>query len=815
MDLVCPSCGAASKVADAMIPRGGGSVPCPSCQQPITAGLPDLELDLTDAAPPALPAPAAQPPPMEIGLALDERPAATEPLLASAEPVVEEVVELAPMPEPARVEAAPVQTPVFGSAPVVAAPPQTAPQSHAAKRPLASAGHAAKGEEKPAAGVTRPEPAGKPSSVRVGAGIRVEESSPWRLYGAVGGTALLAIAAVVLVSVVRSRPPPPPEMPNPLKGRVAEWQARGYKPTVPTVDGGVQTARAGLMSGTDRGLRQALEAARSALILDPEAAPAIAVYAAVLAEWPDRVEPDALDEALGAITSSIGDDPDSIYRGDLEEARAWLLMRTERFEAARQAAAKAQVAKPNVVSIRMLQGVSRIPTRPAEAVTELEALARLPDAPKRLPFWLGEAQLRAGHVTRALATWNASLKGGDEDVAVLRRLARLSADIGEHSDAAGRLQKIVDAGWAGVEDRLLLARLLARVKMNPSSALEVLDLGLKETGLTPTNRARFLAEKVAVAVTARTEVVTAALVSEWLDSALDLAPDLPELLYVAGLADEKSGAVDNAINSLEAATELVPERPEVAARLALLLKDDAKAALQVLDVAAREAAQYVPLHLIRAAIALQSGDAAAASTAIRRGRDFDPERWGRDHLLDAFVDAPAAHLNVARLLSQASKKSDNAMVITAVGMAYYFADDLKKADATLAKALKSDAEDVGARLYRAVIGLRKKRTAAAKKDLQVALRADSQHLVVRLYQAKLLEEMHKPAEAERIYRDLLDKNPLDGGARVGLAQALWARGAKEASRDEATKVLSMRPGDHEALRFLVLAERKPAGKKRP
>jgi len=109
-------------------------------------------------------------------------------------------------------------------------------------------------------------------------------------------------------------------------------------------------------------------------------------------------------------------------------------------------------------------------------------------------------------------------------------------------------------------------------------------------------------------------------------------------------------------------------------------------------------------------------------------------------------------------------------------MAYYFADDLKKAEGALASALRADPEDVGARLYRAVIQLKKKKLPAAKKDLLVALRADSQHLVVRYYQARLLEEMRKPADAERIYRELLDKNPLDTGARVGLAQALGAGG---------------------------------------
>ena len=338
---------------------------------------------------------------------------------------------------------------------------------------------------------------------------------------------------------------------------------------------------------------------------------------------------------------------------------------------------------------------------------------------ERVEDWMCEAWLAAGQVGRALATWNGSLKGGPEDAAVLRRLARLSADIGDYVDLQERLEKIVADGWAGVEDRLLFARILARVRMNPGAALQILDDGLKDAALSPVDRARLLTEKVAVAVSASTAGAESAEVSQWLDTARDLAPDLPELLYVAGLADEKSGAIETAITSFEAAAELAPDRPEVAMRLALLMKDDPKAALQVADSAAREAARYVPIHLAKAALALGAGDTTTAMAAIRRARDFDPERYGKDHLLDAFLDPAAAHLTVVRLLTQRGRRSDNAMITTAVAMAYYFADDLKRSEAALTRAIKTDPEDIGARLYRAVIALKHKRVAVAKKDLHL------------------------------------------------------------------------------------------------
>ena len=814
MDLVCSICAAAFRVDDALITASGGEVPCPTCKKPVRAHWPDLELDLNGDVPAGAPVArrdeAAPPPQAKLDLALDD--GATPG--GGAQSAAEEIVELEPLPEGVPVDVVPTLSPMpeAASARAAAQPASPSPQSPATTSPTAPA---PKLEKETAPMPARSETSGRPSSVGHAIGVSVEPSSPWRVYAAVGGTAFLAIATVVVISVVRSRPPPPPDVPNPLKERVVDWKAHGLKPTVASVDGGVQAARTGLASGSDRGLRQALEASRSTLLLDPESAAAIAVYAAVLGQWPDRVEPEVMDDALGAITSAIHEDPKSIYLADLEESRAWLLLRGGRLEAARQAAGRAASGRPDSPGIRMLQAVTRIPTRAAEAVSELEALTRVQSSPRRVPLWLGEAQLTAGEVNRALGTWSSSLRGGDEDVAVLRRLARLSADVGDYADAELRLRKIADAGWAGVEDRLLFARLLSRVRRDPDTALTVLDDGLKDSGLSPMNRARMLTEKAAVAVTARSEIASAAEVSSWLDTALDLAPDLAELLYVAGLADEKAGAVDNAINSLEAAVELAPDRPEVAARLALLLRTDTKAAAQVLDAAIHEAAQYVPLHLVKAALELNSGNGSAASGSIRRARDYDPERYGRDHFLDAFVDAPAMHVAVAKLLTQGSRHSDNAMITTAAGMAYFFADDMKHAELTLAKALKSDPGDVGARLYRAVIALKHKRVAVAKKDLQAALKVDSMHLVVRYYQARVLEETKKPAEAEKIYRDLIDKNPLDTGARIGLAQALWSRGSVDLAREEAVKVLTMRPGDREALRFLVMAERRVTARKRP
>ncbi|MEE8408751.1 MAG: hypothetical protein V3T05_04020, partial [Myxococcota bacterium] len=658
----------------------------------------------------------------------------------------------------------------------------------------------------------KPSKPGRLASTPIGAVVvSSQDTGAWKLYGAVGGTAAFAALVVVLWSAPWSGEPDPPEWPNPLRERVEAWRAAGAKPTVKTVEEGIRRARAGLASGTGKGLRDAFGAARSALLLDHDAVGAIAAYTSVMAQSPERLEPEQLTDSLGAIRSAIGSDRDSIYRADLEEARAWLFLRGQRprIEAARLAAKDAAIARPESSSVKLVRAVTMIRTRPGEAAAELEALTEVDDVPVRLPLWLGEAQLRAGQVERALTTWERSLVGGPEDIGVARRMARLSAAAGDFADSTARLEAIALAGWASAEDRLVLARLMARTRRKYDQAIELLDDGLKDANLSPVNRARLIAEKASVVALARANFRRKEEVSGWLDLGLELAPDLPELLYIAGILDQREGLIDNALESLEAANELAPDRPEVAFRLALILRDDdQKAALQVLAAAAREAAQYVPLHLLRMTIELDAGRSSSAMTAFRRALDYDPERYRSGRELDPFVDPPAAHRQLAKALAKHARRSDNSMITTAVAMAYYFAGDIGRASSMLNGAIRADPNLVGSRLYRAVIAFHKGKKNAAKRDLAAALQADSQHSVVRLYQARLSEQLKKTGDAERIYRDLVESNPLDSSPRIGLARVMLARRARQDAIDLAVKVLTIKPEDREALRFLVKTNRR-------
>jgi tetratricopeptide (TPR) repeat protein len=640
------------------------------------------------------------------------------------------------------------------------------------------------------------------------------ERPGWHVFAVVGVIAAVAIAMVVVVDVLTSQPPAPPEMPNPLRNRVSAWVAAGDKADPATVEGAVRVARAGLASGTHQGMREAWQAARSALLVDVDAPAGIAIYGQVLARWPDRVDDDELDEALGAITSAVGGDPDSAHRADLEIARTWLYLRSGKVEAARQAAKRA-LERVDHAEAHFTYAVARLRTRPADAAADLQALADAGEASVHVPRWLGEAYLRAGDVARALRVWRASDAGRPESIGVMRRMARLAADIGDVGGAQERLEAIDAAGWAGVEDRLLLARVYGRLQRNPEGALAQLDAGLADADLSPLNRARLICEK-AVTVAVHRAAAPAEEVSAWLDTALELAPDLPELLYVAGIVDEEIGSMDDAIDSFEAATEVAPERPEPALVLALLLREEApQDAAVVVHRALEEAPHYVPLHLVRAVLALDAGNRTAASAAIRRALDYDPERSLAAPRLDEMFEPVSALQHLAKLLARAARSGDQPMYLTAAGAAHYFAGDIGKANTVLSRAARSDPRDVGARLYRAIIALRRNKRGSALRDLAAASESDSQHLVVRYYRARLAESGRRTMrDAERMYRDLLDANPLDGGARVGLARVLHARGAHEESRTEVLKVLMSRPRDRAALAFLVQSTQRSAGRGR-
>lgn len=769
MRVTCSTCGTDFGVDSQRISPVGASLPCPSCGTQVLVGGLDLELALD--LPEELPG--------ESGFAAAPAPA---------------------VPQPAEPGPGIASAPTLTDGAVIAEPPPD-DLDDINERTLVVRQRRPVEETQP--GVKLP---GEPSVARPPGGALVfsrSASQPWRTYVGWGLIITASMIAAGVIEFVRTRPPPPPELPNPLVERAAQWRET-EKPGLPSIEAAVLVAQRGLAARTSAGLHAAYDAARSALLIDAEDVGAVSIYAAVQARWPDSIDPELLDETLGGITAAIGDAPRSELRPELEESRALLLLRAGRFDSARQAGARALELSPARPQTRMVAAAVEIPIRPEEAAAKLEELARDATVAREARVWLGEALLARGEVARAVQSWEQSVAGAEPDVEALRRLARFHADLGDYDEALESLERMSAAGWAFAEDELLRARILARVLRRPKPALDALDAGLAQQHVSPLNLARLLAEKVSVAVSTGQRLATDAEISAWLDRGFELAPDLPELLYAAGLADLRGGATERAIESLEAAQGLAPEQPEVALMLAWLLrKSDARAAAEVVATAARESAEYVPLHLLDALLALDAGERTRAITSVRRAMMHDPVAYEQRNALGPFVEPTAAALGVARALSTIGAQEHNPVFMSAAAVAFIAAGDGGRAAQLLARAMREDPRDVGVRLYSGMLNLRRGKRPQARVDLLAAAEADRRHVLVRLYLARVAEQLGRWPEALRVYRDLVEQNPLNSAARVGLARALVATGDPAAGHEEARRVLDMRARDREALRLLL------------
>ncbi len=625
------------------------------------------------------------------------------------------------------------------------------------------------------------------------------------LAGAAGLATLVALGLILRVGGSGT----PPTMPNPLSAQVRAWRAAGQHATVPSVAVGVRQALDGLATGTETGLRKALVASRASVMLAPDDASAVAAYAMALALQSDLVEDDRLQVALGGATALVAHNPEGPARVRLEEARAALLLRLGKIDSARQSVDHATRIAPTSGWAQLLGAVALVSRRPEEAAQRLAAMAPNNVPSSQIALARGRALLTAGRVAGARDVWRACAEGARGSALCLRELSRLELALDHVTEAGDLLERLALQGEASVEDHLLAARIWGRLRRNAVRALEHLDAAMRIPDLAEMNRGRIAAERAAVLATAPMPVWRAEQeATAWLDEALQRAPDLAELLYGAAIFDERAGRVDVALDSLEAAQGLAPERPEVALRFGLALRTRAPAvAEKVVLTSIAESPDYVPLRLLRALMAYEVGAKVVALQAVNEGLRIDPRAYAARHQLSAFADPSAAHLELARLLGRLAQKDRNALMLAAAGMATYFSGDVPRAKRALATALKADPQAVGARLYRGLALADRGPLQRAALDLAVALRSDTRQPVVRLYQARLLLVRRLVAQARAIFEDLVAQNPLDVGARVGLANALADGGEVTPARDEALRVLSMRPDDAEALQLLLRTDR--------
>lgn len=628
-----------------------------------------------------------------------------------------------------------------------------------------------------------------------------------RAVALVGGAVLGIALAMSLIWIAR-RPAAPPGMPNPLEDQVKQWRAAGQHATVPTAAQGARQARAALAEGSEASLRKALSSSRAALLLDANDAEAVAVYGLALAAQTDAVEPEDLQVALGGVTSLVASNASGPRRARLEEARAALFVRLDKLDSARQAANQALRFDPSSTWAHLAAARASIPRQPDDAVARLETLKGDDVSAGALASVRARALVGVGKVAAARDVLTRCQRGVASDAVCLRELGRLELHLGRRAEALALVQRITAAGWAAAEDHIVAARLLSRWRHDASSAREHLDAAGKISGLAELSRARLAAERAMVLAMAVSAQWRGAEATAWLDEALVRAPDLPELLYGAALFDERAGRTAVALDSLEAAHSLAPERAEVALRFGMALRaSDRQAASKAVEAAISESPDYVPLRLLRALMLYENGAKVAALQTINEALRIDPDGYANRNRLDAFADPPAAHLELGRLLGREGQRDRNVPMLTAAAMATYFSGDPARSQRATAVALRVDSRDVGARIYRALLLARRGQLVKAAPDLAVALRGDSRQPVARLYQARVLLARRTPRPARAIFEDLIAQNPLDIGARGGLAQALADVGETSAAREEALRVLSMRPNDEAALQLLMRLDR--------
>lgn len=636
-----------------------------------------------------------------------------------------------------------------------------------------------------------------------------------RTYVVWGGIVLLVAAGTGGYLWYRGLPIAPPEVPNPLEARADDWRKGGGAPV--KVDDAAAAVIEGLASGTNAGRDRALAASRAAVGADPKSPMAVSLYARSLAARDEQLDNSTLNDVLAAITSVVGDQPNSAERPSLETSRAWLLLRAGRVEDAREAAARAVATRPDYAPAQVVALAASVSLKPEHAAQQLNSFIANAEVTNEARLWLGEAQLASGQVGEAIATWRAGLRDVPADAVFVARLARLQADLGDYAAASDLLSQNIARGAASLGDVLLLARLQSRALHKPKGALEVLEAAQKEREGQGFAVAQLVAERVTVALSVKPQLYPAEDVTKMVESAMAGAADVAPLIYATAMADAAAGQTKKAIDALEAAQTLAPDAAEVAFALAALSRQaDHAAATETVATGIKERPDYIPLYFLDATIAAEHDEKTRAVTAVRKALTYDPALYAQHTLFSAYGEPLTIMLDVGRVLGEQANRLDSNVLRGAAGALFVLANEQKAGPAWLTKALRNDPKEVGAHFYSAILNLRRGQKKPARVDLAAAEQVERRQPMIRLYKARVFEQIGKYPEATKIYRDLVDQNPLNAAAYVGLGRVLRLQGDEQAARDAGRRALAVRPRDREALRLLVAdSGKRDAGATRP
>lgn len=656
-----------------------------------------------------------------------------------------------------------------------------------------------------------PAPAKPSAPRRVGVSRRGGDS--WRDTLGWGIFVTAVMIAASTIAYRRSLPPPPPKIANPFQKAADQWMTGGLE-AMPTRDA-VAIGKTKLQRSRRERL-EGLETIKRGLIADADDPEAIALYAKTLASLPSARDEESVQLALRGITAAIGEDPDSRHRAALEEARAWLLLEEERLDQARDAATRAVERAPASAGAQMVRAAANAEFRPEKAVETLRSLLADPEVEHRARRWLAVALLRSGQVTEAVELLESGVENAPNADQLMRILYELRYAMGDEREAREVLERLVESGNASTDDRLRLARELARRDENVKRALAVLDGGLAEVAAGERARARLYAGKIFAVTTSSGFVVDPRELTEWTETGLELAPDSPEMLYAKTHADDALDRDEQALAGLEVANGLYPEIPEMAIDLAWRLRSvDPAAAREVIEDALLSTLDSIPLYLVAAVLELDAGKPVAAFQRLKRALAIDPElNLARDSLRP--MPPPLdVYLEVGGVLLERGRTTRNAITSTGGAAAYYVAGDFRRAARALTQALRLDRRSAPANLYSGILAFRKNQRASARRYIGVAWDEDRGLPLVQIYHARSLEGMGDLRKAELAYREILHNNPSAIAAQTGLARVLWQSGEREDAIAEARKVLAVRPNDREALVFMAEATAPEPRRRRP
>lgn len=185
------------------------------------------------------------------------------------------------------------------------------------------------------------------------------------------------------------------------------------------------------------------------------------------------------------------------------------------------------------------------------------ALALGPKDPLALAVG-GQVAREEGDLPKALRLARAAVAADGADVAHWLQLAELQLQFGDGKAAHASFSRALVVSPGHVEARAgLAASLIARGLVG--DALPLLDelLGNLPEGAPPSLRARLLAWQGLAATSAGREG------GEGLGRALELSPDLPDVVLAAALVHQHRGEVDQAATAFRRARELAPNRPDI------------------------------------------------------------------------------------------------------------------------------------------------------------------------------------------------------------------------------------------------------------